>query len=240
VSVNIDEPGTPTEDSVWYENPPRATLGRTENAYAHGNDPARNQKKLYIHLLDGGIADNLGVLEPYRMLTTRDTFPTFLGQIDTGKIKKLIFVMVNARSFTSSDLDEDQATPGIVDMLLASLDSPIDRATTGTANQLRQLLTDEFRQIVLADPKKAGIFHALAENTALISVDFDAIVDEDCRRKFHSIPTSWSLDTKQVDAVLTVGQALLASDPEFAHLLNIIGGTVTASLPSIDEACKLL
>jgi hypothetical protein len=39
---------------------------------------------------------------------------------------------------------------------------------------------------------------------------------------------------------LTVGRALLASDPEFAHLLNIIGGTVTASLPSIDEACKLL
>lgn len=240
VSANIDEPGTPTEDSLWYENPPRATLGRTEDAYARGNDPARNQKKLYIHLLDGGIADNLGVLEPYRMLTTRDTFPTFLGQIDTGKIKKLIFVMVNARSFTSSDLDENQATPGIVDMLLASLDSPIDRATTGTANQLRQLLFDEFRQLALADPKKEAIYHALAENTALISVDFDAIVDEDCRRKFHSIPTSWSLDTKQVDAVLTVGRALLANDPEFADLLKITGGTVTASLPSVDEACKLL
>jgi hypothetical protein len=43
-----------------------------------------------------------------------------------------------------------------------------------------------------------------------------------------------------VDAVLTVGQALLASDPEFADLLKITGGTVTASLPSVDEACKLL
>lgn len=240
VSVNIDKPGTLPKDSLWYDNPPRTTLGRTENAYALGNDPARKQKKLYIHLLDGGIADNLGIFEPYRMLTTRDTLPTFLGQIDTAKIKKLIFVVVNARSFALSDLDENQATPGMLDMLLASIDSPIDRATTGTANQLRQLLFDEFRQLALADPKKEAIFHALAGNTALISVDFDAIVDDDCRRKYHSIPTSWSLDTKQVDAMLTVGQALLASDPAFEMLLKITGGTVTAPPPSVDEACKLL
>lgn len=240
VSVNIDEPGTPPEESLWYDNPPRATLGRTENAYALGNDPARKHKKLYIRLLDGGIADNLGILEPYRMLTTRDTLPTFLGQIDAAKIRKLIFVMVNARSFASSDLDENQATPGIVDMLLASIDSPIDRATTGTTNQLRQLLFDEFRQLALADPRKEAIYHALAENTALVSVDFDAIVDENCRRKYHSIPTSWSLDAKQVDALLIVGQALLAGDPQFADLLQITGGTLTAQLPSVDEACKLL
>ncbi|HJY82134.1 MAG TPA: patatin-like phospholipase family protein [Candidatus Binatia bacterium] len=240
VSVNIDEPGTPPKDSLWYDNPPRATLGRTEYAYALGNDPGRTQRKLYIHLLDGGIADNLGIFEPNRMLTTRDTLPTFLGQIDTGKIKKLIFVMVNARSFAPSDLDENQATPGILDMLLASISSPIDRATTGTANQLRQLLFDEFRQLALADPKKEAVYHALAGNTALISVDFDAIVDEDCRRKYHSIPTSWSLKAKQVDAVLVMGQALLASDPEFADLLKLTGGTITAPLPSVGEACKLL
>ena len=44
----------------------------------------------------------------------------------------------------------------------------------------------------------------------------------------------------RVDAVLTVGQALLASNPAFDKLIKITGGTVTAPPPSVDEACKLL
>lgn len=240
VTASIDEPGTQPGDSVWYDNPQRATLARAEYAYALGDDPARARKKLYIHLLDGGIADNLGIFEPFRMLVTRDTQPSFLGQIDTGQITKLIFVAINARSFAPSDLDEQQKTPGFTDMLLASIDAPIDRATAGTAAQLRNLLFDEFRQLALGDPERQDRFRALAANTALVSIDFDAIVDEDCRRKYHSIPTSWSLDERQVDAVLKVGGALLANDPEFAHLLSLTGGTLTTPLPDMPEACAAL
>ena len=240
VTVNLDESGAAQEDGIWYDNPTRATLGRTEYAYAVGNDPQRKRPKLYIHLLDGGIADNLGIFEPYRMLTTQDTLPSFLKQIDTGRIRKLVFVVVNARSFAPSRLDSEQATPGVVDMLLASISSPIDRATTGTANQLRELLLDEFRQLALADPAKADRYHAFATNTALISVDFDAIVDEDCRRKFQSIPTSWSLESQQIDAILKMGQALLASDPEYHHMLELTEGRSKESLPSVAEACKIL
>lgn len=240
VDANVDPPGTLPQDSQWYDNPSRTALGRSEYAYAMGNDPKRSSRKLYIHLLDGGIADNLGVLEPYRMLTTHDTLPDLLLQIDTGKIKKLVFVLVNARSFASSGLDEKQATPGVVDMLLASISSPIDRATTGTANQLRQLLFDEFRQMSLRDPKKEAVYHALEKNTALISIDFDAIVDEECRRKYHSIPTTWSLANKQIDALLAVGQALLQNDPEFVDLLRITGGSLSTPLPQLDQACKIL
>jgi NTE family protein len=239
VEANIDDPGTPEGESLWYDNPQRATLGRAENAYALGKDGG-TQAKLFIHLLDGGIADNLGIFEPFRMLVTRDTQPSFLGQIDTGAIKKLVFVSINARSFAPSDLDQQQATPGFVDMLLASIDAPIDRATAGTAAQLRTLLFDEFRQLALGDPAKEARFRALAENTALISIDFDAIVDGDCRRKYHSIPTSWSLEKKQVDAVFQIGQALLAGDPEFAHLLSLTGGTVTKPMPTVTDACAAL
>jgi len=239
VQANLDEPGTPAGESLWYDNPQRATLGRAENAYALGKDGGE-RPKLFVHLLDGGIADNLGILEPYRMLVTRDTQPSFLGGIDTGQIKKLIFVSINARSFAPSDLDQQQKTPGFLDMLLASIDAPIDRASSGAAAQLRKLLFDEFRQLALGDPAKEARFRALADNTALISIDFDAIVDTDCRRKYHSIPTSWNLEPNQIDAVFKVGQALLAGDPEFPKLLTLTGGTVTAPMPTVEEACGAL
>ena len=240
VTAPLDPPGAPSGPSLWYDNPQRTTLARAEYAYALGNDPRRTDRKLYIHLLDGGIADNLGIFEPYRMLTTQDTQPSFLGQIGSGKIRKLIFVSINARSFSDSTLDEQHATPGLVAMLMASINAPIDRTTAGTAAQLRALLFDEFRQSSLGDPVQQARFKALAANTALISVDFDAIIDADCRRKYHSIPTSWSLDKTQVDALMKVGGALLANDPEFPALLRVTGGTLAAPLPTLAEACAAL
>jgi NTE family protein len=240
VEANLDDPADPfAEPSLWYDNPMRATLGRAEFAYSQGRSAPDGTQKRYVHLLDGGIADNLGVFETYRMLTTRDTQPSFLAEIDSGRITKLIFVVINARSFAGSDLDQSPATPGMIDMLMASINAPVDRTTAGTANQLRYLLLDEFRQLALADPTHADRFHKLAQDTALVSIDFDAIADSTCRRKFQGIPTSWTLKPEQIDAVLRVGGALLTNDPAFADLLRITGASQPA-LPSLEETCAML
>ena len=240
VEANLDDTAAPfAEPSLWYDNQRRVTLGRAEYAYSLGRNAPPEAQKRYVHLLDGGIADNLGVFEPYRMLTTRDTQPSFLAEIDSGRVTKLIFIVINARSFATSDLDQSQATPGLLDMLMASINAPIDRATAGTADQLRDLLFDEFRQLALADEARAARFRKLAQNTALISVDFDAIADQTCRRKFQGIPTSWTLKAEEIDAVLRVGGALLANDPAFPEMLRIAGAS-QADLPGLEEVCTTL
>ena len=189
-------------------------------------------QKKFIHLLDGGIADNLGVFEPYRMLTTLDTDPQLLSAIDAGAVKHLIFVMINARSFKPNALDEQAATPGVVDMALASIDAPIDRATGGTSVQLRTLLNERFRSQLPGNP--------IADNTALVSIDFDAIHDEGCRRQFQSIATNWHLEEDELHAIDLVGKALLQQDPNWAKLLQIAGMTTAPTLPSIDDACAAI
>jgi hypothetical protein len=40
--------------------------------------------------------------------------------------------------------------------------------------------------------------------------------------------------------VFKVGQALLSTDPEFARLLSLTGGTVTTPMPTVAEACAAL
>lgn len=225
----------PLEHSSYYdEDQMRTTLARVETAYARGAEsgapPGIPQKK-YVHLLDGGIADNLGVFEPFRMLTTHDTDPQLLAAIDAQAVKHLIFVVVNARSFAPSALDEQAATPGIVDMALASINAPIDRATGGTAIQLRTLLTERFRELP-GNP--------IADNTALISIDFDAIRDEACRRRFQSIATNWHLAEDELRALDLVGQALLQQDPNWKKLLEIAQMAVPPDLPDIDQACTAI
>ena len=111
----------------WSLNRDRADAGRVESDYA--NAPGALAPKAYVHLLDGGIADNLGVSEPYRLLTTDDVPPLFKQDIAEGRIKKIIFVMVNARSFPPSNLDDSQATPGMIAMRPSTVEAVNGRVT---------------------------------------------------------------------------------------------------------------
>src|SRR5262249_42245480 len=150
--------------------------------------------KAYVHLLDGGIADNLGVAEPFRLLTGSDVVPRFANDIGQGRIRKIVFVMINARNFKTSALDRQQATPGMLDMALGAIDSSIDRATFNTGERLRTLLQTGFQ--ATADQAARGgnhevaaNFREVAYNTEFIAIDFDAIPDvyAACRRNFHAI-----------------------------------------------------
>ena len=245
------------EKTSWYVNPPRVVWGRTAAAYADGS-------KQYIHLLDGGIADNLGVSEPYRLLTTDDVPPLLKQDIANGRIKKIVFVMVNARSFPPSDLDRSQATPGLFDMLGASIDSAIDRASFGSADRIRLLLNERFRLIAeeaarQADQPPAGApadvvrlrhdmllklsgnFRAITANTHFIAIDFDAIPDGTCRRAFHSVKTTWTLPGEQIDALKVMGEALFAASPEYDKAMSALGARPPAgTFATVDQACAKL
>ena len=225
-------------ETSWYENPARVVWGRTAEGYVSG-------RKQYVHLLDGGIADNLGVAEPYRLLTGDDEAPLLKNDIAQGRIKKILFVMVNARSAKSSELDAQQATPGVISMLSASIGSSSDRATQGMAERLRSLLLSalgaQADQAARAGAKDlAANIRTAAANTQLIAIDFDAIQDDTCRQNFHAIDTTWSLPRRTIDALKAMGEALLAQHPNFPVALSLVGGVPTKTFTTIPAACALL
>lgn len=231
----------------WYLDPPRVAWARTASAYADG-------RKKFVHLLDGGISDNLGVSEPYRMLTSDDTQVSLKQNIFDGKIRKIIFIMINARSFAPSGLDNSQATPGALAMLTASIGSSIDRATFSTSERIRSLLIDRFRGMAddmdrgangLASPmreqlrKQAANTRAVAGNTQFITIDFDAIADPACRAAYHGIETSWALSDVQLNGLNLMGEALLQQDRSFGKAMQALNATPPV-LATVPQACAVL
>ncbi|MGK9231580.1 patatin-like phospholipase family protein [Inquilinus limosus] len=212
-------------ETDWRENPGRLSRGRAAQAYLTG-------AKSYVHLLDGGIVDNLGVAEPLRLLTTSDDVSSnFLEQLQNGEIKKLVFIMVNARSSKPSELDHAPDTPGEISTLVASIYAPIDRAAASGAIQVRTLIREQLegwaddaeRQ---GTPQIAKRLRALSENAKFVSVELDAIEPSTCRQKMQGIPTSWTLSEEQLEATLKIGRALFFDNAK--ELVATVGGTSPA------------
>lgn len=229
------KPGWLENDTPWYFDPPRVMWQRTAAPYAEGD------RKKFIHLLDGGIADNLGVAEPFRLLTSEDASPLLRQRIAQGRIKKIVFVLVNARSAAPSDLDGKRDTPGIVDMLASSIYSALDRATFNMAERLRTLLTEFFMAQAnnrILDRETRANFATVARNTYLIPIDFHAIDDPKCRVHYHSIGTNWALPADTLASIDAIGEALIANHPQFRPMLTAVGA-VDPALPmlSVEQAC---
>src|SRR6202035_844822 len=63
-------------------------------------------QKDYIQLLDGGLADNIGLTIPFNLMTSPAESPSILSWVNTGKVDKLLFVAVNARSQANNDFGQ--------------------------------------------------------------------------------------------------------------------------------------
>lgn len=142
-------------------------------------------------------------------------------------------------------------------MLLSSINSSIDRASFGTAERLRELMENEWKdysnQVASmrreSETKKewenaetySQLEHQLrnlADQSAFLSVEFDAIPDAECRRKMQAIPTSWSLTGQQVDATIAMGRALLLANPDGAKLLALArSNSPPPAIAPVAEVC---
>jgi hypothetical protein len=220
-----------------YVNASRVRRARTGNGYI--DDDSGQMRRPYIHLLDGGIADNLGLAEPIRLLTTREIPPSLLSYIDRGMIDRVLVLVVNARSDPDNELNQSKATPGILSMLGSTTSSAIDNATFGRLQQLRETIRDLM--------KAAGSTRAaeLAIDQALI--DFDMIGDPQCRRRFRNIATSWTLKGVEVDALIGIAEALMWKDPGFREfvsqhqsMLEEPGWTATQAMALEQSVCDTL
>jgi len=157
-----------------------------------------DRRKDYVHLLDGGIADNLGLSEPLVMLVEPERLESLPERLVDEDITSIVFIVVNARSESDSKLDQSQATPGMLDMLLATTDSTIDAAMTATLDSLPGIVGDLTKALEL-------------DNLAVtvVPIDFDYVADPACRSELKNIQTSWTLTREQIDLLEGVGQALL-------------------------------
>ena len=104
----------------------------------------RDPGQKYVHLLDGGLADNIGLRGPYVALTSEsDSSWSVLQRINKEDVNRVVVITANAATKSRHTWDRTQAAPGLIDVLEFVATGPMDNYSFDTI----QLITQFFEQM---------------------------------------------------------------------------------------------
>jgi NTE family protein len=201
-----------------YINLEQYKRARYANALRNGPDAFRNEH--YLHLLDGGLADNQGVDSLTEILISPHSPAQILTGINTGQVRRIVVIAVNARSDPDADVGKNPAVPGLLAVVNTVTGTPID-ATTAHANAALQDLVATLNAAV--NPTALIPGHPLFNNLRVygVAIDFDQFLPQQqtMQTDVKNIGTSWTLSPTQLQESIDAGKLLLRQHPCYQRLL---------------------
>ena len=184
----------------------------------------------YVHLMDGGLADNIGLRSILAELSSRTGF--IARRMNTGKVAKLLIITVNAKNGDGGHLNRDEAAPGLKDVALKTATVSMEnftfetiQAAVDTQRDVRQAASDLAACQKLLDQRCPGAPVLPAPpapvDVYVADISLEAIPDKARRAKLLAIPTSFSLKKDDVDALIAAADELLSTNPDFRHFLGL-------------------
>ena len=79
----------------------------------------------YLQLMDGGIADNIGLRAVLHALSSTDGEFSVLRLMNRKKVKRVAVIAVNARTDAEAKLDRTERAPGLVEVLKTVSTAPM-------------------------------------------------------------------------------------------------------------------
>jgi hypothetical protein len=228
------------EDHASRVNPRRTAradnrLSLAEVVQTQGQGAGRPARP-YIHLTDGGVADNIGLRGPLDAIASTNHPWSVLQLMNRKLVGKLVVIVVNAATNPATERDRSAAVPGLIDTLTTAATVPLDNYTFDTVELLRKTV-DEFDTdarlvedcnrlsarrgaqcaLQLPAPHKVELYP--------IQVAFEYIGSAEERAWFKNLPTNFELPRESVDRLRAVGRRLLSEDPQFQNLLKALNGS---------------
>jgi len=191
-----------------------------------------SQNRPYIHVVDGGVADNIGVRGVIETLEELGASAKFRGDVGFGVVRRIVLLVVNSHASPSTDWDRKEDPPGMIGQLLQATGVPIDRYSFETVESLkdRAEIHKWRRELLVARARLAGKSEAEADASApkvdiqVVDIAFDAIRDAKEREYFMNLPTSFVLAPEQVDHLREIAGRLLRASPDYQVLVRDMGG----------------
>lgn len=185
----------------------------------------------YLHLFDGGLADNLGLRAMLDGVLRYDGIVETLDAIGMKDTRRVIVILVNAETALDVESSRRMQTPTFAASIGAATSVPLQRYSFETVALLKDRLKEWEQesydaectpQSKAAQPKakdsadgsdcKGVSFH-------FVEVNFSEVQDPQERDYLKTLPTSFVLTDEAVDHLIAAGRQVLRNNSEFQRLL---------------------
>lgn len=178
-----------------------------------------SKKRPYIHLLDGGLSDNIGMREVLENTAfVGDIEATFVS-LGAKRIRKLVYLVVNAETSQDPSQYTLNKIPGFLRVSQALVDIPINRYSADTLELLEEAIQQWRMQLRQRPDVAHGVFTPDAD-IYYINASLTEITDPTEAARLMNIPTNLALTDEEVERLLHAGSRLLRQDPEFQRLVR--------------------
>ena len=112
-------------------------------------DSYRNaEERPYIHLVDGGLVDNLGVRSLLDRAVAAGSLSATFGGLPPGSVHKIVLISVNSERDTTDRIDKSDRVPStsqVLDSLVFGAGSRLTTETTAMMNDVARRLSAELQ-----------------------------------------------------------------------------------------------
>ncbi len=188
------------------------------------------EKKRYLHLIDGGVADNLGLRAIEESVDVLGNIWTVMQRTGREKVRKIVFITVNAETKIESMWDKIEFIPPLASMISNYTAIGILRYNRETMAVLQESFDRWTHQIRLGrcppgqiskEPGSCGDIEFY-----LVDVRFDHIGNKEESDYLSRLPTSFRLSDDEVDRLRAAARKILNGSADFRKLLRDLNTTV--------------
>jgi NTE family protein len=224
----------------------------------------------YVHLLDGGVTDNLGIRSTLAIEDDPARVPSLYLRLSGAKrpagyqsVRRILYIVVNARTRDPKGIDGAKRPPGEIRTASRMTDTLLDASTLAD----QDYLIAELESIANSGQSESGAVtdgpcpgpaaflscKPAAQSTYkapegrlafyVVSVDFEMIPDKACRDKAWLLPTNWGLGEGRAQETADLARVILSNSRDLKKYYADTNGSAPDALKnpqSFDEVCARL
>lgn len=181
----------------------------------------RDDKNLnYLHLVDGGVADNLGIRSIIDIVSFHnDNMWNTMKTYGMQKSKKMVFMTINASSFINPAIGNRRRGPSTVNVLDTTTTIQSNKYNTETIDLLRGQFPKWKKQVQQGRCQELKTKDCADIDFQLIEVNLENLNEKEIA-ELGIVPTSLELPHKKVDQLKAAGKNLLIRSKGFQNLIK--------------------
>jgi NTE family protein len=169
------------------------------------------KKRPWIHLVDGGISDNLGLRTFYNSINLMGDPHRAFSELRHNDVRRILIISVNANASPASEWTFERAAPGLSEVIGAITSDQIGRYSTDTMEIVGSSFKIWAEQVSTPDRPVTMNF---------VEVSFQAVQDTEKRHYLNNIGTNFDLEDEQVDHLISAAREVLRTSPELKRFMD--------------------